>query len=329
MSTESHFESGSERPAAVSMEDFESLAVVIPTRNRPDDLRAAVKTLLVQTVLPREVIIVDQSPRDDSERAIAELFAGASDRVRRQVTLKYIHDPAISGLATARNEALKHSHGEVVLFLDDDVELEADFVETLLRAYAEHPEVAGISGIITNYVPELLLNRLWRRVFVIGPFHDDRQTIYQKAESLRYSAPLRVTRFTGALMSFRSSAIRDVRFDANLKGASEGEDVDFCMHLEPSAKLVIHPGARLAHKISPAGRAAEHWIGPVVRGNAYLYYRNWNSGVKNRVCFFWLRAGYSLLALAASVRRRDLVPWRTFQNALRQGRQLGTGAPPD
>ncbi len=328
MSTESHRESASERPAAVSMEEFESLAIVIPTRNRPDDLRATVNTLLVQTVLPRQVIIVDQSPLD-SGRAIAELFAGASERVRQQVTLKYIHDPAISGAATARNEALRHCHCDVVLFLDDDVELEADFVETLLQAYAEDREVAGVSGIITNWEPEPRLKRLWRRVFVSGPFHDDRQPVYQRAARLRHSAPLRVTRFGGGLMSFRVPAIRDVRFDANLKGASEGEDVDFCMHLERSAKLVIHPGARLVHKASPAGRAAEHWIGPVVRGNAYLYYRNWNSGVKNRACFFWLRAGFGLLALAASIRRRDLVPWRTFKNALRQGRQLGTGAPPE
>jgi GT2 family glycosyltransferase len=329
MPAESHFGSRAERASAtVPTEDFTSLTVIIPTRNRPGDLRAAVNTLLMQTVLPCETIIVDQSPRDDSERAIAELFAGASDRAREQVALKYIRDPEISGLATARNEALRHSHGDVVLFLDDDVELEADFVEALLRAYAENPEVAGVSGIVTNYLPKPLLGRLWNRIFVIGPFYDDRQAIYYRADRLRHSEPLRVTRFTGALMSFRSSAMRDARFDANLRGASEGEDVDFCMHLGPTAKLVIHPGARLVHKVSPAGRVSEQWIGAVARGNAYLYYRNWNSGLKNRVCFFWLRVGYSLLALASSARRRSLTPWRTLRNALRQGRQLGKGEPP-
>ncbi len=328
MPTDSHFGSRAEPPsAALPTEDFNSLAVIIPTLNRPDDLRAAVRTLLTQTVLPRQLIIVDQSPRDDSERAIAELFEGAGDQVCGQVTLKYIRDPEISGAATARNQALRHSRSDVVLFLDDDVELEADFVETMLRAYQENPEVTGVSGIVTNYVPKPLLSRLWSRVFVRGPFHDDRQAVYFRADDLRHSAPLRVTRFGGGLMSFRSSAIRDARFDASLKGASEGEDVDFCMQLGPAAKLVIHPGARLVHKISPVGRVSEHWIGAVVRGNAYLYYRNWNSGVKNRVCFFWLRAGYGLLSLVASARRRSLAPWRTFRNALLQGRQSGKGEP--
>jgi glucosyl-dolichyl phosphate glucuronosyltransferase len=314
--------------AAVPEDDFMSMAVIVPTRNRPVDLPVAVSTVLAQTVLPSEMIIVDQSPQDDSKRAIAELFATAGDRVCQQVALKYIHNPAISGLTTARNEALRHSRSDVVLFLDDDVELESDFIEKLLTAYAEYPEVAGVSGIVTNYVPEGLLNRLWRKVFVTGPFHDDRQAIYHEADRLRHSPPLPVTRLGGGLMSFRSSAIRDVPFDANLKGASEGEDVDFCMHLGPAMKLMIHPGARLVHKGSPAGRVSEHWIGALVRGNTYLYYRNWNSGLRNRACFIWLKAGYSLLALAASVRRGDLAPWRTFQKALRQGRQLGRGEPP-
>ena len=112
----------------------------------------------------------DQIPRDDSEREIGELFASAGDRIRGQVTLKYMRDPEISGAATARNEALRHSCSDVVLFLDDDVELEADFVETLLRAYAENPEVAGVSGIVTNYAPEPLLNRLWGRCSSPDPF---------------------------------------------------------------------------------------------------------------------------------------------------------------
>jgi hypothetical protein len=34
-------------------------------------------------------------------------------RVRGQVTLKYIRDPEISGAATARNQALRHSRGDV------------------------------------------------------------------------------------------------------------------------------------------------------------------------------------------------------------------------
>jgi GT2 family glycosyltransferase len=298
--------------------------VIIPARNRPDDLKATVGTLLAQTILPQELIVIDQSPRDASERRIRELFSRENNG--ECVTLQYIRDPRISGAATARNEGLQRSFGDIILFLDDDVVLDACFIENLLRSYKRDADVAGVSGIVVNYARPAFLGRLWTWIFARGPFFDDRQPVYFNADQLRSSPPIRVTRFGGGLMSFRAAAIQGARFDENLTGASEGEDVDFCMRLPAGTKLVIDPSARLVHKVSPAARAPEHWIGPVVRGNTYLYYRNWNTGLKNRACFFWFKAGYALLSLAASGRQRSLAPWRAFRDALEQGRVLGTAA---
>ncbi len=299
-----------------------SVTVIIPTRNRPNDLTTTVRTLLAQTILPQELTVIDQSRRDDSESQIRELFS--REKNGGCVTLQYVRDSQISGLTAARNEGLKRSCGDVILFLDDDVELEPCFVENLLRSYERDTDVAGVSGIVANYARPAFLNGLWTSIFARGPFFDDRQPVYFSADQLRSSTPLRVTRFTGALMSFRASAIRGLRFDENLTGASEGEDVDFCMRLPAGTKLVIDPSARLVHKISPAGRASEHWIGPVVRGNAYLYYRNWNTGLKNRACFVWFKAGYTLLSLVSGARRRSMAPWRAFRDALEQGKVRGT-----
>jgi GT2 family glycosyltransferase len=298
------------------------VTAIIPTRNRPEDLQIAVRTLLDQTMLPRELIIVDQSPQDDSERLIRSQFSSAGDYGRSGVALIYVRDMAITGAATARNAAIELATSDVVLFLDDDVELEPDFIENLAHSYERLPEVAGISGIITNYRPPGLPLKLWTQVFFRGPFHDDRQGIYYKAEALRGSEPIRVSRFGGGLMSFRAPAIRNVRFDANLTGASEGEDVDFCLHLAPGTKLAIDPSVRLVHKISARARVSQHWITPVARANVYLFYRNWNTGAKNRLCFLWLKAGFSIVALASSARRRSLNPWHSFKDALAEGMQL-------
>ena len=45
------------------------VSVIIPTRNRPHDLRLTVRTLLEQTVMPSEVVIVDQSSDEESIHA--------------------------------------------------------------------------------------------------------------------------------------------------------------------------------------------------------------------------------------------------------------------
>jgi GT2 family glycosyltransferase len=299
-----------------------TLSVLIPTLNRPHDLMIAVKTLLRQTHLPQELIIVDQSASDDSERQVRALFA-QRDAAATQFELRYTRDPGIRSLAIARNLLLDQNRCSIFLFLDDDVELEPDFVEKLLEGYAEDSAVTGISGIITNYKPGGFASRLWSRVFVHGPFLDERQQIYYRAAELRSAGRIVVSRFGGGLMSFRTERIAGLRFDKNLKGSSEGEDVDFCLHLPAGARLEIDPRARLVHKASITARKNEHWIASVVRGSSYLYYRNWRKGLRNRTAFAWLMCGFAMLSLAASARRLTLSPWRAFTTALAYGKSVG------
>jgi glycosyltransferase involved in cell wall biosynthesis len=300
-----------------------TLAVLIPTLNRPRDLEIAIKTLLEQTRYPQELIIVDQSKTDESERCVHKLFAEHPKAA--QIALRYTRDSRINGLTMARNFALNQTHCDVVLFLDDDVELEPDFVERLLEGYQEDPSVTGISGIITNYTAGTGGYRLWQALFVHGPFRDERQEIYHRADSLRAAGRIPVTRFGGGLMSFRASKIEGLQFDKNLRGACEGEDVDFCMHLPPGARLEIDPRARLVHNASPAARRVEHWSASVVRGTSYLYYRNWQS---HSFAFAWLMMGFGMIALAAALKRGSLKPWQDFLAAFRHGKQVGLGKAP-
>src|SRR5260370_34076428 len=144
--------------------------------------------------------------------------------------------------------------GDIWLFLDDDVCLEPDFVEGLVEVSREIRKASGVSGIITNYPRPPLAFRLWSGLFMRGAFHDERQPIYWNAERLRNSPPLRVHRFGGGLMSFRAEVIRGKYFDENLRGVSDGEDVDFCARLDPATILLITPRARPQHYHTPIGR---------------------------------------------------------------------------
>lgn len=115
-------------------------------------------------------------------------------------------------------------------------------------------------------------------------------------------------------MSFSIAAIRDAKFDENLRGACDGEDVEFCARLWPGP-LFIAPKARLVHRQSPTGRKAEHWLPKHARTNWYLYRRNWDRGVHNRLCFLWLNLGYIVAALGTSVRTRSLSVLRLLSRA--------------
>jgi GT2 family glycosyltransferase len=290
------------------------VCVIIPTKNRATDLAIAVRSVLGQTVRPTQVVIVDQSSDDRGFLSVKTEFADAPG-----VRLDYIRDTSISGAAAARNRAMDGATGDTWLFLDDDVVLEPEFIERLLEVYNSHPEAEGVSGIITNYRPSPQPLRLWTAIFARGPFRDERQPIYWAAEQLRNAEPVPVRQFTGALMSFRASTIREMRFDPNLTGGSLAEDTDFCWRLSAGALLLIAPRARLAHNRSPQGRARDHWLRAHAQASYYLYERNLNYGIRNRIFFGWLKVGYAIALGATCAKRGSLEGWR----ALRAGRSIG------
>jgi GT2 family glycosyltransferase len=112
-----------------------------------------IDSLVSQTCLPDELIVVDQS----AERSFTKPIP---------IPLRYIHDPKIGGEAEAKNAGMDTAKSDIWLFLDDDVVLEPKFVEELLAAYS--PEVTGVSGIITNYSRPPLERHLWNTIFMMA-----------------------------------------------------------------------------------------------------------------------------------------------------------------
>jgi glycosyltransferase involved in cell wall biosynthesis len=88
--------------------DFPALSIIIPTKDRPELLVRALRSVAAQTFGDHEILVVDDG--DGSGTAAAEAF-----------------DPAIRTLATggagqvpARNLGVSLARGERIAFLDDD-----------------------------------------------------------------------------------------------------------------------------------------------------------------------------------------------------------------
>jgi len=288
-----------------------TVSVIIPTKNRSADLARTIETLVQQTGQPIELIIVDQSPEPTFTRRVS-------------IPIQYIHDPRLSGLTAARNASMRVARGDIWLFLDDDVLLEPQFIEEILKAY-DGPHVTGVSGIIANYSIPPLKQRLWETIFQIGPFCDDRQNVYRDASLLRDSGPVRVRQFGGGLMSFRASAIRHRRFDTNLIGASPGEDIEFCAGLPKESVLLIAPRARLIHNRSSESRDPTHWISVVAQVASYMRERHWKAGFWNNFCYGWLNGGYAMAAAISLLKKRSATPWKAWREGIRRGKQIARG----
>jgi glycosyltransferase involved in cell wall biosynthesis len=106
------------------------VSVVIPTFNRAAYVVDAVRSVLRQTLPPREIIVVDDGSTDGTREALAP-FADA---------IKYIRQDN-SGVSAARNRGIEESTCAWVAFLDsDDVWFEKK-LEIQAADVTSHPEV--------------------------------------------------------------------------------------------------------------------------------------------------------------------------------------------
>jgi GT2 family glycosyltransferase len=69
-----------------------NISVIIPTKNRKPDLLIVFRSLLGQTALPEQIVIVDQSPDDSALGCLQAELDGI-----RCTMLDYVHDPLLNG----------------------------------------------------------------------------------------------------------------------------------------------------------------------------------------------------------------------------------------
>lgn len=103
------------------------ISVVMPTRNRKHFVRAAVASVLEQTLSDFELLIVDDASTDGTSEILAAL--AATDPRIRVLAL-----PTRCGCNVARNHALDNVRGRYVAMLDDDdVALPERFAKSVAR----------------------------------------------------------------------------------------------------------------------------------------------------------------------------------------------------
>ncbi len=111
-------------------------SLLIPTRRRRDYLAVALASVAGQLAEHgAELIVVEDDPRDPETEKLVTGHGG-----------RYIAHGAPRGINVARNTALEAARGELLCFLDDDVEAWPGWLAALLAAARDCPEHEAFGG---------------------------------------------------------------------------------------------------------------------------------------------------------------------------------------
>jgi glycosyltransferase involved in cell wall biosynthesis len=118
-----------------------NVSVVLPTYNRKASLRRALDSVLAQKTHSRyDVIVVDNNSTDGTREEVEAVAAAAPVRVRYLLQER-------QGVSHARNAGIDAAaDAAIVAFVDDDVRVQPDWLEAIVRAFEAHPEVDCIGG---------------------------------------------------------------------------------------------------------------------------------------------------------------------------------------
>ncbi len=227
------------------------LSLVIPTVDRSAALYGLLRHLERQTRPPDEVLVIDQSAREDARVAG---YAAARPGIR-------YHRIPERGLPNARNVGARLAIGEVVLFQDDDGLPDPDLVRVHAENYAD-PTVAGVGGRI--------LGGYDGNGGAVGLFNPCAGTVVRN-----FGADARrdVEHLPGGNMSFRREVFERIGgFDKAYGGSAIGEETDFCLRARRAGfRLVYDSRAAVDHLHLPTGGCRE------ARFERWLYWHSHNA----------------------------------------------------
>ncbi len=108
-----------------------TLSVIIDNYNYGEYVTEAVDSVLAQTHLPDEIIVVDDGSTDGSQALLKERYIG-----NPRIQLIFQEN---KGQATAFNTGYAASHGDIICFLDADDTLKPGYFEKVITVFQSHP----------------------------------------------------------------------------------------------------------------------------------------------------------------------------------------------
>ncbi|WP_247237233.1 glycosyltransferase family 2 protein [Telluribacter sp. SYSU D00476] len=209
-------------------------SIIICTYNRATFLKETIDSILLHLTdqTKYELLIVDNNSTDTTA----------------EVVKQYLHVPIIryvfeqnQGLSYARNRGIKEARYPIIVFVDDDIDIDPNYLSVLDKLYSD-PSVQIVGGKVLPYksrVPEWLP----KKYYYLASVYDMGDT------------PAFVPKLMGANHTFRKEVADKVGdYNVNIGPLGDfklgGDENDFLLRAQNKGyRLLYHPDLIVHHKI--------------------------------------------------------------------------------
>jgi glycosyltransferase involved in cell wall biosynthesis len=111
--------------------------VITPTYNRVDLIERTIKSILNQTFIDYEYIIIDDGSTDNTEELVK--------RYMKYMSIRYIKKEN-TGSAHTRNVGVSYANGDYITFLDSDDEALPEWLETVAKEIQDDTGIVSVGA---------------------------------------------------------------------------------------------------------------------------------------------------------------------------------------
>lgn len=229
-------------------------SIIVPTKDRPEELRRFLESIQIQDVRPDQIVVVDGS--DQPVRAVVEAFPSLA------IDYLAVRPPGLVKQRHAGIAALKPGI-PVFGFFDDDIVLEPGAFRAMRDFWKNHfDEYGGFGMNIVNAAEVTYRKHGWYlRLFMI---RDDRRpgTILKSCRSVPYSPcdrDFQTEWLCGGATFWKREIFEAITYDPWFQGWGMSDDLEFSIRVGKSHRLAVVAGARVHHLETPT-RRGKHFL---------------------------------------------------------------------
>lgn len=217
-----------------------TFTLVIPTINNKD-IKKTLKSVFLNTILPNQIIIIDQNKNNSSFCKINKIFNDY--KYSNFNFLKICSNPS---LTKAKNLSIKYVKSKKIIFLDDDMVVNKFFFYEVMRLSFKIHRI--ISGIVVN---QNIKMTYFYNIFFHNIFKDNRQYFFSKKK-------INYPKFyvAGGITLYDKLIFNRIKFDEKYL-IHNYEDVDFCLRLKsifPKIEFIISQNMKTYELNKSSGR---------------------------------------------------------------------------